>query len=95
MVAANNRGDVLPHPFGDGVGIGSVPHHIATAQDPVVFAFGVFQNGLESLPIRVNIAEDQEAHRRTTAISGGAPSRTGTPMVPSPEPTQIELLSLR
>ena len=66
----------------------SLPKHL------VVLARGMLQYRLQALPVGVNVAEDQVSHaaayaflKRNSAISGGAPNRTGMPMVPIPRVT--------
>src|SRR5947209_20019312 len=84
VIAADGDLGVLTHPFRDDIGVGSVTDNIAETHNTVVFALGMGQDGLECLPVRVNVTQDQEAHRRIIATSAGAPIRTGTAMVPIP-----------
>ena len=84
MISAHDVGDIVPRPFGDRVRICAVAHHIATTYDAIVAGLRVGKDGLERLPVGMDVAEDQVAHRRRRDTSGGAPRRTGTPMVPIP-----------
>ncbi len=84
VISADDAVDIFSNPLDHLVGIGAIADQIAAADNAVEVRAGARQHGAERFPIGVNVAEDQIAHRRRTDTSGGAPSRTGTPMVPSP-----------
>ena len=90
VVAADDGGYIFASPFHDGVRVGAIAYQVAEAQDFVVTALRVGEDGLEGFEIAVNIAKDQVRHRRSRATSGGAPRRAGSAMVPIPRDTKIE-----
>src|SRR5579863_2883201 len=90
MIAAHDGGDVGARPIDGEVRIRAVAGQVAQADDAVILSAGVGEDRFESLAIGVNIADDQERHRRSSATSGGAPRRAGSPMVPIPRETKME-----
>ena len=76
-----------PDPVHNSIGIGTITDEVSATHRVVISAACIFQNGLERVPVGVNVAEDQIAHSLINETSGGAPKRTGTPIVPIPEET--------
>ena len=90
MVPTNDGRDIRPGPLDCGVWVRSVSDQIAEAQDPVVFALRVGQDGIQRFQVSVNVADNQDRHRRRSATSGGAPRRSGSAIVPIPRDTKID-----
>src|ERR1700689_3859633 len=84
VIAADDAANIFSNPPDYRIGIGAITDQIAATDDLIVLGAGARQHSAERLPIGVNVAQDQIAHRRRTDTSGGAPSRIGTPMVPRP-----------
>ena len=90
MIAAHDGVAVGPGPFNDFRGMRIVADQVAAADNPLVLALRRSKHRLERIPVGVQIAYEEVSHRRINVISGGAPNRTGTPIVPSPELTYSE-----
>ncbi len=93
VIAPNDGMQVGAGPIEHRVRIGGVAGKVAAANDAVVLASRVFEDGVERFFVAVEIADDEIAHddyadlRRARVISGSAPIRTGTVMVPMPAVT--------
>ena len=90
VIAANDMVTMPGAPLHNRRWIGIVAHQIAAADYCVVFVLRIGENGREGFEICVEIAKNQEAHRRKSVISGGEPRRIGIPMVPMPEFTYTD-----
>mgnify|MGYP007019850119 CR=1 FL=1 len=87
VVSSHDHGYRFARPLDDAVRVGTVSDEVTAAKNRVVAAGSMIENGLESGPVRVDVTQDQVAHKRIKAISGGAPTRTGIPIVPTPRVT--------
>lgn len=85
VIASDDMGAVRSRPLEHFNGSRIIPDNIAAANDLLKFAFRVCEYRFKGMPVGVNISEYQELHKRIKVISGGAPMRTGTPIVPRPE----------
>ena len=90
VIAADDDRHIFAGPLHNRVGVRAVTHQIAQAQDAVVAPARVIEHGLMRFQVRVNVAQDQIRHKRTSATSGGAPMRAGMAMVPIPRETKME-----
>jgi len=89
VVAANHGRQFGAGPIDHVVRIRPIIAEIAAGNGAIELATRVFEDRVQSLPVAVNVAEyeisqDQARRRRSSAISAGAPSRIGMPMVPMP-----------
>ena len=62
MISAHHGGKVGTRPIEHAVGVRPVTGQIAAADDLVILAARVRENGFERFPIAVQIAEDEVAH---------------------------------
>ena len=62
MISAHHGVEVGASPIEHAVGIGPVTGQIAAADDAVILASRVLENGFEGFPIAVQIAYDEIAH---------------------------------
>ena len=90
VIATDDDGYILTSPVDDRIRIRAITHQIAQTQNAVVAPAGVVDDRLQCFQICVNVAQDQERHRRTSETSGGAPNRAGRAMVPMPRETKME-----
>ena len=90
VIAAHDGLAVGPCPFDDFRRMRIVADQVAAADNLLILALRRGKHRLERIPVGVQIAYEEVSHRRINVISGGAPNRTGTPIVPSPELTYRE-----
>lgn len=60
MVAAHDGAQVLAGPLHAFIGSGPITDHIATAEDLIVVALGLVQDGLEGVDVGMYVAKDEK-----------------------------------
>ncbi len=84
VVASNHPITVLARPFQDACRLCVVSHQIAATDNPVEFPVCIGEHRVQSVPIRMDVADHQELHKRIVAAHAGKKLR----------PVQFKTMSL-